>query len=144
VTRARNLLLPLLGFAICVVAFISYPSFFVQFPVTRDLPWANWLLFAVGLTLVSVGLLRAFRHPERYRGRVSSSVFGTLSLAVLGFFVFMTEIASRDLPPAANAPKVGEKAPDFTLPDSQGKPVRLADILGERNWALLIFYRGSW
>ena len=139
----NNRLLPVLGFAICAIALVTYPTFFVQFPVTRDVPWANWLLFALGLGLVGRGAMRAFGRPELHRGRVSSAIFGALSLAVLGFFVFMTEIASRDLPAAANAPKIGEKAPDFTLPDAQGKPVQLAELI-EPNWALLIFYRGSW
>ena len=48
-----------------------------------------------------------------------------------------------------SAPKVGEKAPEFTLPDTDGKPVSLADLLkpaaaGDRPWVLLIFYRGYW
>ncbi len=34
--------------------------------------------------------------------------------------------------------KVGEKAPDFCLPDDQGKPVCLKDFLGK--WVILYFY----
>jgi hypothetical protein len=148
----RNFL-PLAGFLICVIAFASYPFFFAQFPVTRDVPWVNWLLFALGLTLVVAGLVRAFRHPERYRGRVAGPIFGVLSLAVLGLFVGMTVVHARQLPPSAGAPKVGEKAPDFTLPDAQGRPVRLYSLLGQPSggapgisgrWVLLIFYRGYW
>ncbi len=35
--------------------------------------------------------------------------------------------------------KVGDKAPDFTLPDQNGKPVHLVDFQGERN-VVLAFY----
>ena len=149
-TRERNLLLPLAGFLLCAVAFVSYPLFFAGFPGTRDVPWANWLLFAVGLGMVGVGIARAFRQPERYRGRIAGSIFGVLSLAVLGLFFMMTLVGARQLPQSAGAPKVGEKAPDFTLPDSQGKPVRLSSLLAEPRggapgtWVLLIFYRGYW
>lgn len=147
--RQRNLL-PLAGFLLCVVAFLSYPLFFAGFAATRDVPWVNWLLFALGLGMLGVGIARAFRQPERFRGRVLGPILGVLSLAVLGFFVFMTMVYARQLPPAAGAPEVGEKAPDFTLPDANGKPVRLYGLLQEPaggapgSWVLLIFYRGYW
>ncbi len=35
--------------------------------------------------------------------------------------------------------KVGDKAPDFTLPDQNGKPVKLGDFLGKKN-VVLAFY----
>jgi cytochrome oxidase Cu insertion factor (SCO1/SenC/PrrC family) len=39
--------------------------------------------------------------------------------------------------------KVGQPAPDFTLKDSNGKNVSLADYRGKKN-VVLIFYRGHW
>src|SRR5215203_3518955 len=125
--RQRNLL-PLGGLLLCGIAFLSYPLFFAGFPATRDVPWVNWLLFALGLGLVGVGTARAFWQPERYRGRIMGPVFGVLSLAVVGAFLFMTVSYARQLPESAGAPKVGEKAPDFTLLDSQGKPVSLSGV----------------
>ncbi len=152
--RRRNFL-PLAGLLVCVIAFVSYLTFFVRFPVTRDVAWANWLLFALGLGLVAAGLVRAFRRPESYRGRILGPILGVLSLAVLGLFLFTTLVFSRQLPASAGAPRVGQRAPDFTLSDVQDRPVRLSDLLGERaggapeggadgSWVLLIFYRGYW
>jgi AhpC/TSA family protein len=39
--------------------------------------------------------------------------------------------------------KVGERAPDFTLPDQSGRPVSLAGLLA-RGPVVLSFYRGRW
>jgi peroxiredoxin len=38
-------------------------------------------------------------------------------------------------------PKVGNRAPDFTLTDTRGEKVRLSDYEGEKN-VLLVFNRG--
>jgi AhpC/TSA family len=143
-TRQRNFL-PLGGFLVCLVGFVSYFVLFVRFPVTRDLPWASWLLFAAGLALAVAGVARAFRRPETYRGRILGPVLGVLSLAVVGFFLFATLVATRQMPAAPNVPKVGQKAPTFTLPDSQGRPVALQELVGPgKPWIVLIFYRGYW
>ena len=39
--------------------------------------------------------------------------------------------------------KVGQPAPDFTLEDSDGKNVSLADYRDKKN-VVLVFYRGHW
>jgi len=142
--RQRNFL-PLAGFLLCLVGFLAYFVLFVRYPVTRDVPWASWLIFAAGLGVVGAGITRAFRRPETYRGRIAGPILGVLSLAVVGFFLFATLVATRQLPSAAGAPQVGSKAPDFTLPDKDGRPVALRELVGPPNsWAVLIFYRGYW
>ncbi len=141
----RRNFLPLAGFLVCLLGFASYFFLFALFPVTRDVPWANWLLFAAGLALLGAGIARAFRRPEVYRGRVLGPILGVLGLAVVGFFLYATLVATRDLPASPDAPKVGQKAPDFTLRDSQGRPVALRDLVGPgKPWVVLIFYRGYW
>ena len=52
------------GFGLCLLAFFSYFFFFAQFPITRDIPWVNVLLFAAGIGCLVVGLRRAFRSPD--------------------------------------------------------------------------------
>lgn len=39
--------------------------------------------------------------------------------------------------------KVGNKAPDFTLENMDGKRMSLADFRGKKN-VVLVFYRGHW
>ncbi len=39
--------------------------------------------------------------------------------------------------------KVGQPAPDFTLPNAAGQPTRLGDLL-TRGPVVLSFYRGRW
>ncbi len=43
----------------------------------------------------------------------------------------------------AATPKVGERAPDFSLPSDKGATVALKEYLGKSK-VVLIFYRGSW
>jgi hypothetical protein len=139
------------GFLVVVAALFSY-SFFVRFPVTRDFPWVNLLLFAIGGVLLAVGLSRAFRHPEAFRGRIYGSILAALGLLGFGLFAYGVFYEARQLPASAGAPRVGQRAPDFTLPDQDKRPVRLLDLLSEDTGTpaakpkavLLIFYRGYW
>jgi cytochrome oxidase Cu insertion factor (SCO1/SenC/PrrC family) len=39
--------------------------------------------------------------------------------------------------------KVGDKAPDFTLENMDGKRISLSDFAGKKN-VVLVFYRGHW
>jgi len=148
--RRRNLSV-WVGFLVVLAAFFTYPVFFVRFPVTRDVPWANLLIFAAGLALIGTGVRRAFREPALYRGRISGAILGVLAVGILGLFCFGTMYYPRLLPASLGAPKVGQKAPDFTLPDKDGNPVTLSKLLepgaapGDRpNGVLLVFYRGYW
>lgn len=55
------------------------------------------------------------------------------------------ERAARDLAEAMPDPglRVGEKAPDFSLPNAFGSQVRLTDLLS-KGPVVLTFYRGAW
>ena len=155
------------GFLLSLIAFLSYPFVFVWFPVTRDFPWANLLLFAAAGALLLLGVRRAFAagrtHPRR--SKIAGAILATLSVATFGFFILGIFIIARHLPASHGAPQVGQKAPEFTLSDTSGKPVSLSELLstpikGEAGnssaftsnvqarttpkGVLLIFYRGYW
>ena len=139
-----------IGFLCVLAGFLTYP-FFVLFPITRDFPWANLLLFCAGGVLLGRGLLRAFRKPELYRGKIFGPVLAGLGFLVFSFFAYGVFYIVRQLPPAAAAPRVGQKAPEFTLSDKNGHLVALTDVLSSppegatsANGAVLIFYRGHW
>jgi hypothetical protein len=143
------------GFIIALIAFVSYFLFFSQFPITRDFPWANFLLFGLAAVMLAVGLRRGFGRPSTYRGKISGPILATLSAAVLGVFCYTVFIVSRHLPSAAGAPKVGQKGPEFSLSDTNGKSLSLAELLSAPltgqsgpgrapKGVLLVFYRGYW
>ena len=130
------------GFIVAVGGLFSY-EWFAQFPVTRDFPWANLLLFGIGAALLLVGLFRAFGRPQLYRGKIFGSVFIAIASLLFAFFSYEIFYVLKQVPLSAQAPRVGEKAPEFSLPDETGKQVALADLLSP-NGAVLIFYRGHW
>jgi hypothetical protein len=132
------------GFAVTLVAAMSYNTVFVRFPVTRDFPWVNLLLFLAGGAMLAAGLKRAYGQPERYRGKVSGVVLGVLALLLFGAFYWGMFIFARQLPASAGAPRIGQPAPDFTLADAGGKPVSLTNLRENSRAVLLIFYRGYW
>ena len=130
------------GFVVAGGGLFSY-EYFAQFPITRDFPWANLLLFGIGALLLMVGLFRAFGRPQVYRGKIFGSIFAVIALLLFTFFSYEIFYVLKQVPASAQAPRLGEKAPTFSLPDQEGKQVALADLLSP-NGAVLIFYRGHW
>lgn len=140
------------GFLLSLVAFFSYFAVFVWFPSTRDFPWANLVLFLLAGVLLFLGIRRGFApdRPHPGRAKIGAVVLTAFSVLIIGFFIFAFFIAARWLPASTGAPHVGQKAPEFTLPDTSGKSVSLAELLSTPidgkapKGVLLIFYRGYW
>jgi len=149
-TRRWNLSL-WVGFLVILAGLFTFVPVFVRFPATRDFPWPTLLMLCVGLGMMAMGLRRAFAEPQVYRGRVLGSVLGALGVALVGLFGYGVFYAPRQLPDSAGSPRVGQEAPDFTLPDKNGNLVTLSRLLetgpggaGKANGVVLIFYRGYW
>jgi peroxiredoxin len=118
------------GCLLTAIAFLSYPFVFERWPVTRDFPWVNLLLFGVAALLLVAGLRRAFAPGRRGWLRITSGLVATtLSIAIFANFALSVFVHARHLPASAHAPRVGDRAPDFTLPDASGAPIALAALL---------------
>jgi hypothetical protein len=99
-----------------LAGFFSY-TFFEQFAITRDFPSANLLLFAAGGICLVVGLLRAFGKAQVYRGKIFGPILATLAILMFSLFSYVIFYQLRQVPPSTGAPRVGQKAPEFTLSD---------------------------
>jgi TRAP-type C4-dicarboxylate transport system permease small subunit len=137
-----------LGLLITVLGPLSNYLYYSKFPAAV-LPWLNLAIPTIGLLLVLIGVARAFRQPQLYRGKILGSIFTVLAALFFGgsLWLFMHV---RDLPRSAGAPQVGQRVPDFTLPDSTNQPVSLAQLFSaapgtaQPKALLLVFYRGYW
>ena len=138
------------GFVLSLVAVFSYPLVFVRWPITREFPWANLVLFAIALVLLFFGLRRAFVPDKTIFSKVFSTLAAVFGVFLLAGLLFLIYVMGSWLPKSAGAPQVGQLAPAFTLTDSNDKPVTLAQLLSEpvnnkpAKGVLLIFYRGYW
>jgi O-antigen ligase len=146
-TSSKNWV-PLFALLLSIAAFMSNFAVFLRPPGERAIPLISLVLAGVALVLLIAGVRRAFAQN---RGKILSSILAVVTLLLCGVTGF-AYFGARQLPRSAGAPKIGEKAPDFTLMDSTGKPVSLAQLLGSAPSAssakpkavLLIFYRGYW
>jgi hypothetical protein len=107
------------------------------------------LLFLLAAVLLFIGLRRAFASDRR-RSKILGAIVTTLGVVVIAFFLFAFFVGGRQLPASAGAPQVGQRAPDFTLSDADGKTVSLNELLSTPingtapKGVLLVFYRGYW
>jgi len=137
------------GFALSLIALIMYPLFVLE---TRQVFWRSLAIFAAAGVFLATGLMRAFAEPDRYRGRVAGWVLTGLTIVMVGLVASAHYVVSKHFPAARNAPKVGQQAPQFTLVNTAGKTVSLADMLAAPiassavppKGVLLVFYRGYW
>jgi hypothetical protein len=126
------------GLILSVVAFISYFTLFVRFPITRDVPWLTFLLFIIATGLLVAGIARA-------RLKIVAVIVALVGVMFLGGFTWFVFVFAKKLPASAGAPRVGSPAPDFTLNDSTGQPFVLASAAATApKGLLLVFYRGYW
>ncbi len=143
------------GLALLLLTVLSnFPSlYFLKVPgLGVLLPWIGLLLPAIGVVFFIVAVRRASGQPQIFRGKVSGSILTAVSVLLLGFSVWIF-FHVRAVPSSAGAPRIGQKAPEFTLKNTSGQTISLAQMLsipidspsGKAPKAvLLVFYRGYW
>jgi uncharacterized BrkB/YihY/UPF0761 family membrane protein len=140
-----------LGAFLLMAAILSNALFFIKVPGQQVFPWINLLLGTAAAALCITALKRSMSNPELRRGKAAGWTLSILAVLLFAFSVLSFTVA-RKLPSPDKAPQVGQKAPDFTLRDTRGVPVTLAQLLSspvpgsveKPKSVLLIFYRGYW
>ncbi|HET7441486.1 MAG TPA: hypothetical protein VFJ47_09300 [Terriglobales bacterium] len=114
----------------------------------RLLVWLS-VLFAFGALAFLLWSLKLFFAEGLGKGRrIRSSLLALVSALLIAVNLFGF-FHARAVPPSAGAPQVGQKIPDFTLPDIHNQPVSLTALFAPATNAppkavLLVFYRGYW
>jgi hypothetical protein len=137
-----GLLLTILGVLANGLPFIGFPA--------APVPWISLSLSLIGFVVVLLGLWRVFGQSTVYKGKLSGSIAAAFSLVFLAGAILYFWGARHIPAESANAPQVGQRAPDFTLPDSTGHSVALTQLFSGSagkeppKALLLVFYRGYW
>ena len=127
--------LAVLSISVAIAAIAAY-VLLIRIPLVRNHPEGYVIAFALATVLAALAVARA-----RTRRWPAWLALGLSSLLLVGgaWFNF---VAAR-VPDTPTALRVGEPAPEFTLPDATGRAVSLADYRGQKP-VILVFYRGYW
>ena len=124
-----------LSVVIAVGAAAAY-VIFLGVPVVRNHPEGYVVAFALATAVAALAVIRA--QGRRWPAWLALAL-SSIMLVAGGWFNF---VAAR-VPDTPTALRVGERPPDFTLPDASGRPVSLGDYRG-RKPVVIVFYRGHW
>ena len=141
-----------LGLGVALAAMLCNFVVFLNPPAQSAIPWLSLILGVVALAFIALGAKNLFVQHRSLAAKIMGTLVVLLSVllsagSIFGFF------EARAVPPSTDAPQVGEKAPDFTLPDTKNHAVSLAQLLASTSGnstaaapqaVLLVFYRGYW
>jgi len=147
-THIRRSALLWFGFLLALAALLSNTLFFINAPGYKALPWVSLFLAIAALIFLGVVAKRIFADPRGNRAKVLGFILALVSLGLAGVAI-LAFVHSRALPASAGAQRVGQKAPEFTLVDTNRRSVSLAQLLAPATGSkpraiLLVFYRGYW
>jgi hypothetical protein len=120
---------------LAVGAIVAY-VLLIRVPLVRNHPSAYLAAFALAVALAVLALARG--RGRRWPAWIALGLTSTLLVGGVWF-----NVAVARIPPTRSVLRVGERAPDFTLPDADGTPVTLSELRGKKP-VVLVFYRGYW
>jgi len=132
----------------CVATFFAAIGILVYLPASTQPALEHFSeephLFTGFLTLcmvISVAILGIGKSPAFDAFLIRRMRLGTATAATffLGYTFYIYSFST--LPPAPNAPQIGEQAPDFSVRDPEGRVWALSKMKGD---TLVFFYRGHW
>jgi cytochrome oxidase Cu insertion factor (SCO1/SenC/PrrC family) len=132
---ATSTRLAVLSVLLAIGAIAAY-VLLLRVAMVRNHPDGYVIAFALATALAALAVARA--RGRRWPAWLALG-FTSLLLVAGAWFNF---VVAR-VPDAPTALRVGERPPDFTLPDPTGRPVTLADFRGKKP-VVLVFYRGYW
>jgi cytochrome oxidase Cu insertion factor (SCO1/SenC/PrrC family) len=127
--------LAVLSVLVALGAIVGYAAL-LRVPLVRNHPEAYVVAFAVATALAVLAVRRARRR--RWPAWLALALAGLLLLGGVWFDVVVARV-----PVAPSVLRVGERPPDFRLPDASGRTVTLSDYRGQKP-VVLVFYRGYW
>lgn len=125
--------LALVGVVVALGGIGGYAAL-LRVPAVRNHPELYVVACTLGTLLTLLALRRSHRWPVW-------TALGVTVLLLIGTAAFDFVLAR--VPGGAPAVRVGERPPDFTLPDAAGRPVSLAELRGKKP-VIIVFYRGHW
>jgi len=127
--------LAVLSSVIAIGAIAAY-ALLLRVAIVRNHPEGYVIAAALGTALAALVVVRA--RARRWPAWLALG----LASVLLGGGAWFNFVLAR-IPDTPTTLRVGERPPDFTLPDAGGRPVTLADYRGKKP-VVLVFYRGYW
>jgi hypothetical protein len=127
--------LAVLSVVVAIGAVAAY-VLLLRVAIVRNHPEGYVIAFALATALAAVAVIRA--RARRWPAWLALGL-SSLLLVTGAWFNF---VAAR-VPDIPTTLRVGERPPDFTLPDATGRPVSLGDYRGKKP-VVIVFYRGYW
>jgi AhpC/TSA family protein len=131
-TSAR---LAVLSVAVAIGAIAAY-VLLLRVVIVRNHPEGYVVAFTLATALAALAVARA--GGRRWPAWLALTLSGGLLVAGAWF----NFVAAR-VPDTPTPLRLGERPPEFTLPDATGRPVSLEDYRGQKP-VVLVFYRGYW